>query len=152
MKKVKIKQATKLGYVEMEVGGIFDATFPTSKYRRGRVQGDPPGSICPTLMANNHDGLLRIEGDKKMTKEEMIECLAIRKLTPTEAFRLQGMRDEDVEKCRAVGISNSSLYKIAGNGLVSNCVQYICEHLYKAIVDPNYQTTDEKAVADGYGV
>lgn len=103
-------------------------------------------------MAHNSDSLLKIEGDKKMTKEEMIECLAIRKLTPTEAFRLQGMRDEDVEKCRAVGISNSKLYAIAGNGLVSNCVQYIMEHLYKAIVDPNYQTTDEKAVADGYGV
>lgn len=152
MERIKIRQATSKGFVEMLWGGVFDASQPRSKTRRGRCQGDPPGSICPALMANNSDSLLRIEGDKKMTKEEMIECLAIRKLTPTEAFRLQGMRDEDVEKCRAVGISNSSLYKIAGNGLVSNCVQYICEHLYKAIVDPDYQTTDEKAVADGYGV
>ena len=152
MKTVKIKQAVAKGYIEMEVGGVFDATFPTSQYRRGRCQGDPPGSICPALMAHNHSGLLRIEGDKKMTKDEMIENLAIRKLTPTEAFRLQGMRDDDVEKCRAVGISNSKLYAIAGNGLVSNCVQYIMEHLYKAVVNSNYQTTDEKAVADGYGV
>lgn len=87
-----------------------------------------------------------------MTKEEMIDGLAIRKLTPTECFRLQGMRDEDVEKCRAVGVSNSKLYMIAGNGLISNIVQYIMEHLYKAIIDDNYQTTDEKAIADGYGV
>lgn len=87
-----------------------------------------------------------------MTKEEMMQCLAIRKLTVTEAFRLMGMRDEDVEKCRAVGISNSALYRIAGNGLITNAVQFIMEHLYKAVVDSNYQTTDEKAVADGYGV
>ena len=152
MKIIKIRQATSKGFVEMPVGGVFDASQPRSKTRRGRCQGDPPGSICPALMAHNSDSLLRIEGDKKMTKEEMIECLAIRKLTPTEAFRLMGMRDEDVEKCRAVGISNSSLYKISGNGLITNAVQFIMEHLYKAVVDSNYQTTDEKAVADGYGV
>lgn len=151
MNKIKIKQATKLGYIEMEVGGVFDATQPRSKTRRGRTQGNPPGSICPTLMANNSDGILKIE-EVHMTEQEMIDSLAIRKLTPTEAFRLMGMRDEDVEKCRAVGLSNSSLYKIAGNGLISNCVQYIMEHLYKAVVDSNYQTTDEKMVTDGYGV
>lgn len=89
-----------------------------------------------------------------MTTEQqaLVDKLAIRKLTPIEAFRLMGMRDEDVEKCWAMGISNSSLYKIAGNGLITTVVEYIMEHLYKAIVDNNYQTTDEKVVADGYGV
>ena len=87
-----------------------------------------------------------------MTREEMINELAIRKLTPTECFRLQGMCDEDVEKCRAVGLSNSALFKLAGNGLITTVVEYIMEHLYKAGVDPNYQTTDEKMIADGYGV
>lgn len=87
-----------------------------------------------------------------MTREEMINELAIRKLTPTECFRLQGMCDEDVEKCRAVGLSNSALFKLAGNGLISNCVQYIMEHLYKTVANPNYITTDEKMIADGYGV
>ena len=29
--------------------GCFDWSFPTSKLRRGRVQGN--GNICPTLMA-----------------------------------------------------------------------------------------------------
>ena len=89
-----------------------------------------------------------------MTQEQqaLVDKLAIRKLTPTEAFRLMNMRDEDVEKCRAMGISNSALYRIAGNGLICSCVQLIMEHVYKAIVNPNYSTTDEKAVADGYGV
>lgn len=30
-------------------GGVADLSFPTSKLRRGRVQGN--GQICPTLMA-----------------------------------------------------------------------------------------------------
>lgn len=37
--KIKIKQATKQGYIECEDGGVFDASYPNSKLRRGRVQG-----------------------------------------------------------------------------------------------------------------
>ena len=36
--KVKIKQATKIGYIECSVPGVADFSFPTSKTRRGRVQ------------------------------------------------------------------------------------------------------------------
>lgn len=85
-------------------------------------------------------------------KEEFIKKLRIRKLIPEECFILMGMTAEDCEKCRDVGVSNSQLYKQAGNGLVSNCVQFIMEHLYKAINDNDYKTTDERMVADGYGI
>ena len=36
--KLKIPQATKKGYIEVEEGGVFDAAYPESKTRRGRVQ------------------------------------------------------------------------------------------------------------------
>lgn len=36
--KVKIKQATKLGYIECELPGVADFSYPKSKTRRGRVQ------------------------------------------------------------------------------------------------------------------
>lgn len=49
MEKLRIPQATSKGYIECPVGGCFDWSFPTSKLRRGRVQGG--GNICPTLMA-----------------------------------------------------------------------------------------------------
>lgn len=75
----------------------------------------------------------------------------IRKLTPEECFVLMGMTMEDVEKCRAMGVSNSQLYKQAGNGIVSNCVEYIMQHLKKAY-KPDYITFDEEMVAKGYGV
>lgn len=132
----------------MVSGGVCDVTQPNSKTRRGRAQGNPPGTICPALMANNSGGLVVMTEQQK----EFADRLAIRKLTPTEAMRLMGMRDEDVEKCRAVGISNSALYKISGNGLVTHCIKLIMEHLYKTVVDPAYETTDEKMVAMGYGV
>lgn len=38
MEKIRIKQATKKGYIECLVGGAVDLSYPNSKTRRGRVQ------------------------------------------------------------------------------------------------------------------
>lgn len=46
--RLRIPQPTKQGYIEVPPRGIFDYSYPTSKYRRGRVQGG--GKICPTIM------------------------------------------------------------------------------------------------------
>jgi DNA (cytosine-5)-methyltransferase 1 len=55
---VKINQATSQGYIECEVGGVADLSFPESKTRRGRVQ--EKGQVSPTLMAGEQD-ICRIE-------------------------------------------------------------------------------------------
>ncbi len=52
----------------------------------------------------------------------------IRKLTPKECFRLQGIKDEDFEKAEQVN-SNSQLYKQAGNGVSVNVVMEIIKEL-----------------------
>ena len=44
-----IKQATKKGYIEIPPGGVFDASYPESLTRRGRVQDN--GKVSPTLTA-----------------------------------------------------------------------------------------------------
>lgn len=44
---VGIRQATQKGYIECEIGGVADFSYPTSKLRRGRVQGG--GHVCPHL-------------------------------------------------------------------------------------------------------
>lgn len=51
---IKIRQATAQGYAECPVGGGFDAAYPNSKLRRGRVQGngDVVGAI--TASADGH--------------------------------------------------------------------------------------------------
>lgn len=41
----------------------------------------------------------------------------VRKITPWEALRLQGWRDKDINKLIDVKISNTQLYKLAGNGI-----------------------------------
>lgn len=55
----------------------------------------------------------------------------IRKLTPKECWRLMGFDDSDIDKCIGGGISNSQLYKQAGNSIVVDVLQYIFENLFK---------------------
>lgn len=55
---VGIRQATQKGYIECEIGGVADFSYPTSKLRRGRVQGG--GHVCPTLTSQSM-GICRIE-------------------------------------------------------------------------------------------
>lgn len=67
----------------------------------------------------------------------------IRKLTPIECFRLMGFKKSDVDKASAVAVSASQLYRQAGNGIVTNCVKLLFEHLYKAQYDAEYECFDE---------
>lgn len=71
-------------------------------------------------------------------------ALKIRRLTPDECWELMGFSLEDCQKARDVEISNTQLYRQAGNGIVTNCVQLLAEHLYKAQYNPNYECYDEK--------
>ena len=54
----------------------------------------------------------------------------IRKLTPRECFRLMGMRDDDIDKIQAAGISNTQQYKMAGNSIVVNVLEAIFRNLF----------------------
>ena len=73
-----------------------------------------------------------------------VEDWAIRKLTPRECLRLMGFTDEDVDKCKAIGMSDTQLYRQAGNSIVTNCIELLAEHLYKAQEDSNYECYDER--------
>ena len=116
--KIAIRQATKKGYIECEVGGVADLSYPNSKTRRGRVQEN--GQICPTISATE-TGVCRIESP-----------IRIRKLTPKECFRLMGFSDENFEAAEKM-VSNSQLYKQAGNSIVVDVLYYILVELYKAM-------------------
>lgn len=116
--KIAIRQATKKGYIECELGGVADLSYPESKTRRGRVQEN--GQICPTITATE-TGVCRIESP-----------IRIRKLTPKECFRLMGFSDENFEATEKM-VSNSQLYKQAGNSIVVDVLYYILVELYKAM-------------------
>lgn len=87
-------------------------------------------NICQALMAcmgtgGTNQPLIKVDKyreeqnmeDVKTENQETKEKYAIRKLTPRECYRLMNFSDEDFEKAQSV-ISNSQLYKTAGNSIV----------------------------------
>ena len=120
---VLIQQATKEGAIPCEVGGVADLSYPDSKTRRGRVQGN--GQICPTLTTENIPNRIEpwtweIEGETYLIR--------IRKLTPRECWRLMGFNDDDFDKAREVN-SDTQLYKQAGNSIVVPVLEQIFKQL-----------------------
>lgn len=54
----------------------------------------------------------------------------IRKLTPRECFRLMDVSEKDIDTLLNAGISNSQLYKMAGNSIVVACLYHIFDKLF----------------------
>ena len=72
----------------------------------------------------------------------------VRKLTPLECWRLMSFSDEDFYKAKNAGISNSQLYKQAGNSIVVK----VLEGIFKNLLIDNEQvkeiTTEEEKRKD----
>ncbi|MBO5320840.1 MAG: DNA cytosine methyltransferase, partial [Ruminococcus sp.] len=61
----------------------------------------------------------------------------IRRLIPKECFRLQGFTAEQFEKVKSAGISDSQLYKLAGNSITVPVVEALARNLLKFDKDMN---------------
>lgn len=109
---IEIAQATKDGSIKCKVGGCYNSNYPDSKTRRGRVVED--GDVTPALTVSDIDKINYVETQYR-----------IRKLTPKECWRLMGYTDEDFDKASASGVSNSQLYKQAGNAIVKQVLMGI---------------------------
>lgn len=71
--------------------------------------------ISPTVTSNDfHSNNLLISEEKQA-----------RKLTPRECFRLQGFPDWAFDRAKEAGISDSQLYKQAGNSVTVNVIREI---------------------------
>ena len=87
---------------------VIDALYKSREPRES--------DTCPTLRSER-TGLL-VKGGVR-----------IRRLTPRECWRLQGFPDEYFDKAKAAGISDSQLYKMAGNAVTVNVARAIGEKL-----------------------
>lgn len=126
---INVAQATKTGYIKCPVGGIFDMSYPKSKLRRGRVQGD--GQISPTLTCNP-ENLWVVDSifETEKAKDFKVKKVRVRKLTERECFRFMGVSDEDIDKLVNSDISKSQLYKMAGNSIVVDVLTEIFRTMF----------------------
>ena len=58
-------------------------------------------------------------------KDKKVHIGKIRKLTPRECWRLQGFTDEQFDKVIATGMSDTQLYKQAGNAVTVNVISAV---------------------------
>ena len=102
------------------VGGIGEKNFG-KQYRQGnRVYDADALAMCLNAQPVGNAG-----GNSYLYKVGS----RIRKLTPLECFRLQGFPDSHHDNAKAVGVSDSQLYKQAGNAVTVNVVYEIARRL-----------------------
>ena len=94
-----------------------------NKHQRGGIFKDT--GIAPCLTATDYK-----EPRSFLKTGDNPEDYQIRKLTPRECFRLMGFTDRDFDSIQ--GISNTQLYKMAGNSIVVNVLEEIFRELFKA--------------------
>ena len=72
-----------------------------------------------TITMVQQTSMLKIDTDKTL----------IRRLTPLECLRLQGFPDSFVEKCKEDGLSDTQLYKQAGNSITVDVMSYLIKEI-----------------------
>jgi len=78
-------------------------------------------NISKTLNANKHDGGYAVQ------KKDNVDYYFY---SPKECLRLMGWKDTEIDKVIACGMSNSQMYKQAGNGIVVNVLEAIFRELF----------------------
>lgn len=148
---VKVKEATKKGFTYAELGDTINLDHPNSTTRRGRVGHQ----IAQTLTTSCNQavvvppkivvaGSLEHYGNDQMNRvydpngiaptiisgsggreKKILDNSRIRRLTPLECFRLMGFDDVDHETLSRNKVSNTQIYKQAGNSIVVDVLEEI---------------------------
>ena len=104
------------------------------KFNQGNKEYSPrTDGVSNTLSTSTKDNMLampelRMEDGCMVDKEG--RKYRIRKLTPTECFRLMDVDDNDIEKMKQAGIAKTNLYKLAGNSICVACMFHIFRKLF----------------------
>ena len=104
------------------------------KFNQGNKEYSPrTDGVSNTLSTSTKDNMLampelRMEDGCMVDKEG--RKYRIRKLTPTECFRLMDVEDKDIEKMKQAGIAKTNLYKLAGNSICVACMFHIFRKLF----------------------
>ena len=140
---IMVAEATKKGYDIASEGDSINLSNPNSETRRGRVGKQ----IANTLETSCNQAVVLGVENPSLNKDGTVTAIdanyfkghgtrgnkhralgitnnRIRRLTPLECFRLQGFPDEFVKT-----VSDTQLYKQAGNTITVNVIKAILKNL-----------------------
>lgn len=147
---LRIKANTREGFAEVEEYGAVNISQPSSRTRRGRVQGN---NLRPYRQDKAKSGIAELQTEFAESVGSTLTSARpnnvygdtfpyrIRRLIPRECFRLMDVDDEDYYKIKnyvkghrkngkPMYISESQQYKLAGNSIVVACMEHIFEQLF----------------------
>lgn len=162
---ILVREGTKKGYTEARLGDAINISYPNNITKRGRVGHQMSNTILTSPNMATLKNISNVElkmfnpfNNREITNiaptqttscgittsssavlisEDGKQLMKIRKLLPIETWRLMGFDDEDFFKAKSAGVSDSQLYRQAGNSIVVNILESIFEELF-------YQQTLEK--------
>lgn len=115
----------------VQIGRVKDSERDNpSVYRVYDTDGLSP--CLNTAQGGGREPHILVDNDEKHGEEYVI-----RKLTPKECMRLQGVPDEYTDKLIQAGISDSQIYKAAGDGLSVPIAKEIGERIMKTYEENN---------------
>jgi DNA (cytosine-5)-methyltransferase 1 len=97
--------------------------------RRGKITNYHEKDLANTIHTSTGSG-----GN---TDQYTINGYSVRKLTPTECFRLMDVSDQNIQKIQNSGVSKSQQYRMAGNSIVVSCMENIFKILFKGYIKTN---------------
>jgi len=114
--------------LEEQFAREFTVIMPELSYERAQTEKE----LQDLWESTQGSGLLReaLYKIQEIWRSELPKTrYRIRKLTPKETFRLQGFPDSEFDKLVEGGISNSQLYKQAGNAVTVNVINALGRRL-----------------------
>ena len=139
---MRVREATKLGYTDIQPGECVDLAMPQSKIRRGRAMKHKTNCLttscefyeyCGTLDAPVYqvkNGAISINGKLYPTKLRD-GCYIIRKLTVNECRRLQTVPEDYI-----FPTSDTQAYKMLVNGWTVDVIAHIMSHFTGLTQEP----------------
>ena len=126
-----IRTITACDYKCPPIVGDFAVKTDIKSSQHNRVYDENGVSRALTASDYKHPAYIRIEKDylpvmfidneeSELYGKFILDldlCMTIRKLTPIECLRLMGLKEEEIQKLVDSRLSNSRLYKLAGNSI-----------------------------------
>lgn len=129
---MKIKNATKLGFIEAEKGDGIDISS-RMQYHRGTVQK----GLSQTLTCcggNNVGVVVESRANHERERERALqEDDTIRRLLPSECLMLMGFEYADYEALEKAGLSDTAIYHVAGDGLITTIFGSLVNNMYREL-------------------
>lgn len=108
---------------------VYEEEVPQSPIMVGMLDMKGNDAIRRVYDSGGCDPTLTTMGGGNTEPKIVEQESRIRKLTPRECWRLQAFPDSAFDKAQAAGVSNSQLYKQAGNAVTVTAVHTLLERL-----------------------